>query len=211
LIFLMLVASFPETKCESLPVDRLECKSMSSDKFYFPEGWVGEKTTNFDSDQFLRRWYSKHLRTMSEPSLSCKEPSGEIYRFLWLRTWGHPIAVRIDNKKNDTIVSAVELDGAGGYEPGKVLRRIQRKLTQTESKQVSEYLKAIDFWKIPTQVHSDGLDGAQWIVEGRRELQYHVVDRWSPESGSYHEFCIFLLKLAGMLPSGSSGKKDDVY
>ena len=26
------------------------------------------------------------------------------------------------------------------------------------------------------------LDGAQWIVEGVKNGQYHVVDRWSPDA-----------------------------
>jgi hypothetical protein len=26
-----------------------------------------------------------------------------------------------------------------------------------------------------------GLDGAQWIIEGIKGGEYHVIDRWSPE------------------------------
>lgn len=39
------------------------------------------------------------------------------------------------------------------------------------------------FWKVPYQVDdgSVNLDGATWIVEGRKEGQCHVVTRWSPE------------------------------
>jgi hypothetical protein len=65
---------------------------------------------------------------MSEPSLSCDRTGAETYRFLWLRTWGHPIAVRIAGLSTGGLISAVELDGAGGYGPGTILRTVNRPL-----------------------------------------------------------------------------------
>jgi len=57
---------------------------------YFPVGTFGPG----NSDLFVRKWYSKHLVAMGEPSLSwgvLEDP--ETYRFLWLRTWQNPVAV----------------------------------------------------------------------------------------------------------------------
>jgi hypothetical protein len=65
----------------------------------------------------------------------------------------------------------VELDGAGGYEPGKVARRIDRKLTDAEWTEVTSGLKGIGFWSLPTDIGEGGLDGAQWVLERRRGRQ----------------------------------------
>src|SRR6266481_2721376 len=79
-----------------VPAMRSDCKSPDAAEFFFPKGALGQRGSQFDEDAFNREWYSKHLRSMAEPSLSCGEPRGESYRFLWLRTWGRPIAVRVE-------------------------------------------------------------------------------------------------------------------
>ncbi len=40
------------------------------------------------------------------------------------------------------------------------------------------------------------MDGSQWVLEGVRDGRYHVVDRWSPESGLYRETCLILLRFS---------------
>jgi hypothetical protein len=112
--------------------------------------------------------------------------------------------------RNATI-SAVELDGAGGYEPGVVRRRTQRPLTEVEWKAVSDGLAGLNFWRMPTEVLEFGRDGSQWVLEGRKGERYHVVDRWSPETGAYHEFCLELLRLSGFLDPSGTGKREGVY
>lgn len=190
--------------------ERPDCARSSAGQFFFPAGVLGERTKRFDADQFPRTWYSKHLRAMSEPSLSCSTTAVEAYRFLWLRTWGAPIAVRLERNADVAALSAVTLDGAGGYDPGVVTERVQRKLSAEEWKTIAAGLNKTEFWKMEGHVDGDGLDGAQWILEGRRGTQYHVVDRWSPKTGAYREFCLSLLRLAAVLPTGTS-KRDAIY
>lgn len=193
----------------ALPAGRADCASLDVAELLFPKSIFGERLPHFDQDAFTREWYSQHLRAMTEPSLSCGESSGESYRFLWLRTWGRPIAVRVEAGRSITL-TAVELDGAGGYEPGKVSRRVQSQLSAAEWETFSEALKATDFWKMPGRLPNHGLDGAQWVMEGRSGLNYHVVDRWSPAPGAYRELCLMLVKFAGLMPSGES-KRDMIY
>ena len=61
-------------------------------------------------------------------------------------------------------------------------------------------IAGIDFWRMPTLPLKGppGLDGAQWIVEGRRGGDYHVVDRWTPREGVYRDAGLAFLKLAGI-------------
>ena len=152
-------------------------------------------------------WYSEALRAMREPSLlSGQAPDAEIYRFLWLRSFHHPIAVRITRQDGAVWLHAVELDGAAGDEPGRIARRRERPLDEGEWQAVQQQLDAIEFWALPTEVDHGGKDGARWILEGWRGGKHHVTDRWSPESGAYREAGLFFLQLSGLpVP------EDDVY
>jgi len=87
---------------------RPECGDRTSDKFFFPEGWVGAKTAQFDQDEFARHWYSGALRTASEPSLSCDPaPHGETYRFLRLRPFDTPMFVRVEARDDGGVALGV--------------------------------------------------------------------------------------------------------
>jgi hypothetical protein len=197
----------PATK--ELPVDRPDCRDRSSDAFFFPGGWLGYTIPRYDQDQALRRWYSKALQAMAEPSLSCPRKGGDALRFLWLRSFARPIAVRVESSNGGAIISAVELSGAGGYEPRKVSRRFQRQLTDAERLRLSAAMDGLRFFEMPTQGGDGGPDGARWVLEGRMGARYHVVDRWSPKDGAFREFCLSLLKLADWLPP--EGGKGGVY
>jgi hypothetical protein len=147
---------------------------------------------------------------MKESSLSCGTPEGvEVYRFLWLRSFHHPIAVRIMGlAEGGARLVAVELTGAGGYEPGHILQRIERSLGDSEWQGLQRLLDATDFWKMPTQpVQPDlGVDGAQWIVEGRRLNEYHVVDRFMPREKPYRS-----LGLAFVMAAGIHVPEEEIY
>ncbi|HLL99508.1 MAG TPA: hypothetical protein VK400_00500 [Pyrinomonadaceae bacterium] len=164
---------------------------------YFPKdifagGWK-------DADNFMNDWYGKHLRAMNEKSLlDVSDGKTEIYRFLWLRSFHHPVFVRVERSPNQIKLFTAESDGAGGYEPGKILRSSSRNLDQTEWCEFLKLLRAANYWNLPTNdCDLMGTDGAQWVLEGVRDNRYHIVDRWSPETGEYREACVYLLRLAG--------------
>jgi hypothetical protein len=145
---------------------------------------------------------------MEEPSLSCGPPDDvEAYRFLWLRSFHNDIAVRVIRRGDAYALEAVILDGAGRssaylrwlvegtgdyHKPGNVSRRVRRALSRDQWQAVMTKLEEIQLWQMPTQsdVPLLGTDGAQWIVEARRDGRYHVVDRWIGADG---------LKSIGML------------
>jgi len=73
----------------------------------------------------------------------------------------------------------VILNGAGGYSPGHVSRRVTRALSRDEWQTVITGLEGVQFWQMATNRDGiGGFDGAQWIVEARRDRRYHIVDRW---------------------------------
>jgi hypothetical protein len=169
---------------------------------YFPPGVLDG---NPDRNQSKANWYSRDLRALHEPSLwelSRRDPNAEVYRFLWLRSFHHPIAVRVVVRMNGSgWIHARMTTGKGGNQPGGTSRYsvswLRKGLTQS-------FLGAVGsagFWSLPTLPDADentaGLDGAQWIIEGIRGGQYRIVDRWSPAVGDpVREVGLLALKLA---------------
>jgi hypothetical protein len=82
---------------------------------FFPKSSLG---TDAREDSFKSRWYSSHLRALNEPSLLelAKKKEVESYRFLWLRSFHHPVAIRLEIKGDGSSVLITKISsGAGGY------------------------------------------------------------------------------------------------
>ena len=197
---ILLLVSFLLVPLVDLPVNagetRVTCPAQGTDEYYFPPSTLDPHTAK--GDRFARDWYSSHLTAMKEPSLSCSPLNdSQSYRFIWLRTFHHPVAVRITHANGQTQLVAVELTGAGGYEPGTIANQIEKQLTPDHWHTLLQGIEKLNFWALPTQEPSSGLDGAQWIIEGRDGSQYHVVDRWAPKSGPYREVGLLFINLTG--------------
>jgi hypothetical protein len=175
---------------------------------YFPKNTFTDGWEN--SDAFFNEWYAGHLKAMGEKSLiKVSDQNPEIYRFLWLRTFHHPIFVRVERTSAHSFdLISKELSGAGDYEPGRVLRTAKHSLTEDEWCEFIQLLNKSNYWKMPAFLDERGFDGSEWILEGVKDGRYHVVSRWSPDSGEYREACIYLLKLSYV---DVDRLKDDLY
>ena len=147
-------------------------------------------------DDFKANWYSAQLRALKEPSLLhlADGPLSHSYRFLWLRTFNHPIAIRIDIKPDGTGTLTIKVaSGAGGYAPGTLIENTSHALSGTQVKTFLALVDRVNFWAAPNPVDDQtGTDGSQWIIEGVRDGKYHVVDRWMPKSGVAYDLGVFL-------------------
>jgi hypothetical protein len=183
----------------------LSALEPSSDK-YFPSGtWSGYE----GSDEFVSNWYSSRLAAMKEPSLlNLPAKPTHVYRFVWLRSFHRPIAVRVWRENCRSYLVAKELDGRGGYEPGKLVHDKRKPLTETEWLGFLRLLNQTNYWQMPTEIHEGGNEGAEWILEGIRDGRYHIVERWSPRAGEYRAACLYLLNAAGL---GVTETDPDVY
>jgi hypothetical protein len=166
---------------------------------YFPDlAFHQDKERN----EFNVEWYTKHLRAMREPSLwklSRSDRKATVYRFLWLHSFDHPVCVRLVKAGDRIVMHALVLDGLGGYEPGDVVINKQVILSIEQWNRLGHFLDKAEFWAMPTEDEDGGgSDGAQLIVEAVKDGQYHLVDRWSPESGPYLVLCQFMLDLSGL-------------
>jgi hypothetical protein len=115
---------------------------------------------------------------MGEPSL-LGGPQ-RVFRFTWLRTWGKPIAVRVEVDATGATLTATRLSGQGGYDPGSVEAHATKRLTPKELAAIEAPIDALGFEKLPTVDDARGADGEEWILERRDVDAYHVVSRWTP-------------------------------
>lgn len=162
------------------------------------------KVSGVESALFHINWYASHLNALDEPVLS-DSLSAKVFRFTWLRTFHNPIVIGLENNNDSIILYWKVCDGAGGYEPGKIIENSSKVLTIKEWTDFVSSINSINFWNLPTtQSGILGTDGAQWILEGKELGKYHVVDRWS--GGKIESVCLKLLELTDL-----KIKKDDIY
>lgn len=154
---------------------------------YFPAGVLG---STLSEDEFRTNWYSRNIKALHEPSLwevSRQNPKAEVYRFLYVRTFDHPISIRLVVRKSGSgWINTHITGGAAGYDPGRIVQYRISWLTKGKTQSFVTALNSADFWNMPTHIDPPKdviqLDGAQWILEGVKNGQYHIVDRWSPEA-----------------------------
>ncbi|MFK2878528.1 hypothetical protein [Rhodanobacter hydrolyticus] len=147
-------------------------------------------------DSFKRKWYASQFAALGLDSWSCGR-FGVGYRFVWLRTFHHPISVSIVRDAGGWMLRAVELNGAGGYQPGAVLRTARIVLDARQIEGIQQQIDAAQAWSLPAHVDALGFDGAQWIIELRDGDRYHVIDRLSPKNGPTRALGLAFLALTG--------------
>jgi hypothetical protein len=166
-------------------------------KRYFPADMFPIVGNVFVSRETFTR-YSEHLSAMNEPSLlDSMGKDIESYRLLWLRTFDHPVAVRVWRSGNEQFLTVKKLSGEGGYEPGKLVLNKSRRLTQVEWDTFKQMVDKAQFWSLPSvdEKEEPPQDTTHWVLEGVKEGRYHVVTRLTEKPADYHASCIYLLKL----------------
>ncbi len=190
-------------------------------KSYFPERMIDDNNKN-NLDMFADEWYSEVLSIMDEPVLyTLTDKKIEIYRFTYIPSFDPAISIRVYQSGKNRVIIVKKLDGVVEDEiiyhdkrydehrldkkelkfatPKHVIKlkcKAKRQLLKKEWQNILKHVKKSSFWSLKTSVWNDGWDGEQWIMEGVKNGKYHVVDRWSPDEGSYLEFCGYLLTIS---------------
>jgi hypothetical protein len=172
--------------------------NLTAQTRYFPQKPFGDDPR---LDQFVSGWYSGQLKALKEPSLLelSKAPSTESYRFLWLRSFHHPVAIRVDIQSDGSATLTTKIaSGAGGYPPGKLSASTTRFLIKDEAQKLIARIDASGFWQLPSYERDRaGTDGSEWVVEAAAHGKYHLVSDWSPKNGPIHDLGdMFLFELA---------------
>jgi hypothetical protein len=172
-----------------------------SKKQYFPID-ESKKITGISS--FENEWYSGQLEAMNEPIIYKNKVNKEVYRFTWLRSFHHPVAIRIEHFKNNYCIYWKLNSGSGGGKPGKLILNKKRIIDKNNWDTFISKLNASGFWMMSTnESDQTGMDGAQWILEGKAIKRYHLTVRWTPNPKSqYYACCDYLLGLTDLKISG---------
>lgn len=160
-------------------------------------------------------WYDVQMNAAGIFPLCKSEQQGvEKYRFTWLRTFHNPIFITLHKQQNNIELSAIRLDGAGGYDPGSVIEQKNTHLSKIEFDEFKELLSKLDFWNLLSEdelrekVSRDSgmliisADGAQWVLEGSNNKRVHVVDRNSYLNDTYKNVALYLLNKSQINTNG---------
>lgn len=199
-----------------------ECKAgTSSQTSYFPSGHFHEagildpdmeappeKSARESAIAACR--YSVCLAAMDEPVLAVT-PDVEAFRFLWIRSFRNPVAVRVERRGGHATLTLKEAqyayrEQAGGH-PGRIVANRTRHLSAHEWNTLMHLIQEARFWDPLPRGRSDGLltvsaDGSDWLLEGTTHGRYQVRALWSPTERtptgpSFRAACAYLLDLSG--------------
>jgi hypothetical protein len=166
--------------------------TIHGNEFYKRRKLIASYTNSINSMQLWR---------LKEPKLF-KEYPHEVYRFTWFGFFGNkhnPFTIRIENH-NDTV-----------YIVSKFISRDRNGETVLfvndtvflDNKAWLEFKTMIEdanFWEIPTIEKTSivVMDGATWILEGKKNDLYHAVFRVSGKNKEIGNICLYLVELSTM-------------
>jgi hypothetical protein len=196
-----LLTGIPESSSTShvaqVCLKRLETNNASLFLSYFPPQTFTSRAANF---QIF--WYSRDLYSMDEkPLWPASSSSQTTYRFTHLGAFTGPKVVTLTLLSDATAsvrIKAVNVSHDALETDNTV------PVTPENIATFSTTLAKADFWNMQPDEPSRGLDGAEWILEGVQNGEYHIVVRWCPatESDSPHALAFagaarLLLEFAG--------------
>jgi len=144
--------------------------------------------------EFTERWYARELYALAERPLWPAPVNDVVYRFTWLRSFNEPVAV--------TLTSLA--DGSGQLrlrvtDHSRQHLTVDRTIAVTAEQvaTVAEIIDQAQFWRMPTQQPDHGLDGSEWILEGTKSGNYHIVTRWCAGKTPFGKAAFNLISLSG--------------
>jgi len=139
------------------------------------------------------------------PIHNTKSSDVTIYKLTINRSFKNPVVIRIDVKKNEIMLNAINPSGAGIHRPGTPEKEIKKTINENETQEIKNCIEKMDFWNLNKNEDGlTGLDGSHSIFEVYdKDKKYHAIDRWSPwhdaeKNKHYIELIKYLLNLAGI-------------
>ncbi|CAN5878449.1 hypothetical protein BH11VER1_BH11VER1_20510 [soil metagenome] len=129
-------------------------------------------------------FYTKYLAAMKEPSLYERGPARPEFefRFLWLRSFHDPIAIRIWRTAKGYMMRAVRITQHKDYSLGTTTVNSTRKLSSDESRVLDQLLDVPSLLTPLNETEllsgASGRDGAQWIFETFADKKYQMIEFW---------------------------------
>lgn len=201
------------------PIRQLECylhkieKSQISRDFessinqcYFPsyyfanleEKWECNFTTDYlfelKSGKRTADWLEIQLKDLDESCLFTKvvPQNSTIYRFTWLRSFHHPIAIRLEKNEDEIVLFWKVGKGAGGYEPQGLKTSRKEKISLKQWEEFEKLLGESNFDNLPNEEYIPMSDGAGWTMERKTRNSFKAHKTNSP-SKQTREACLYLI------------------
>lgn len=187
--------------------------TIDTSNLYFPNHllidtvnlWGREKDDEFYQKRMQGNWHknsmcSEQLLRLKEPILHQEYPH-EVYRFTWFGFFGNkhnPFTIRIENYNENVFIISKYISRDKNKEGLFVNDTVfVDKKSWLEFKST---LENANFWDISPIEKTDivVMDGATWILEGKKNDLYHVVFRVSGKNKEIGNICLHLLQLSNM-------------
>lgn len=145
-------------------------------------------------------WYSDFMLAFNEQSfINIEDTPKETYRFTWLRTYHSPYCFIISfNPDSSATLVVKKTDGKGGYSPGNLIVNDTLNIEFIDAKHIRKLIRKSKFWSLNTNDNRIGCDGSEWIFEGKRFSDYHLVRRWTPQKGNLKKIGVNIIKFASI-------------
>ena len=152
-------------------------------------------------DSFSVPWYADAVRTMREPPMrdASIPPGTTVLRFVYLRAFHNGISVRVTFGPGQCWVTTTEapvllleivpVPGSDSlfstierrYPP---VRRDSALVAWSTCRALHRDMIAAGVRTEPAAKTRGGIDGSEWILEMIDSTGYHIINRWSPDSGA---------------------------
>jgi hypothetical protein len=122
-----------------------------------PQNWECNFTTDYlyevESGKRTAEWLELYLNDLNENCLYTREimQNSVIYRFTWLRTFHHPVSIRIEKIENDIMLYWKIGNGMGGYKPKGLKKEGKKELSVKEWIKFEELIKEANFESLPNK------------------------------------------------------------
>lgn len=166
------------------------------------------RASNFGYDTELtvseRKFWEKEIfpRFRDKPLKSYIDDFDETYRMILLPTFNKPLMIQLSRQGNEKILTIKKLSGQGGFgikKFGKLEFEKTLPLSETQWNTFLGLLNKAYFHDLPTLDRNEEPvnDGAEWIIEGLQNKEFHDVHRITPNK-ELSELYEYLLKITGL-------------
>jgi hypothetical protein len=162
------------------------------------EVWMSSRAVSYRTTQ---------LKALKEPGLyTIPVSSGTtVYRFTWLRSFHHPISIRLEQTGNEYILYWKEGKGLGGYAPKGLKLSGRKRLKPAQGKKCAQLINSIQLDSLPNNHEVLMFDGASWLLERKTEDGYKAFHTNEPDQ-KFNDLGRFLLKCTNIRV-----KEDEIY
>jgi hypothetical protein len=126
------------------------------------------------------------------PALLRRNPADEAYWFKWTSAVSGAATIRVARIGNEAI--ATWLYRSSHFGKG---RCQSARLGLSDWARLEDSVVAASFWMLDESGGLHGLDGADWLIAGRRRQDFHLIKRCSPK-GALYDLGRLLFDLTGL-------------